>query len=250
MKKAVANKNRTTVAAGTVNQKGISSAVAKKNGEKQAKNASDVDLRQPKDRDPIDPIQNSYVDLLEALTPLFSNGLFSSELVSIGMELAVDFSPGNELFDHWLDKHTEMWNQPCDCFDAPYDDFDGMHTVESKVELLFEQLGEWEHVLHLLATSFDVDSAKSHNSDYYWSVRCLAIRVSQYNPFTFFNVDALETTPPSEHKHLFYDNIYEPGNPRLRHKRPMARFGLCIPLFSIIHGLAIWTTIWITQRVI
>ena len=58
----------------------------KKSGKKRLENASVVDLRQPKDRDPQTNNDPSIQAVIDSIQPLFDFGLSTQELVSIGYD--------------------------------------------------------------------------------------------------------------------------------------------------------------------
>ncbi|CAJ1967889.1 unnamed protein product [Cylindrotheca closterium] len=59
-------------------------SVAKKSGKKRLENASAVDLRQPKERDPSVNNDSEIQELIASLPPLIEFGLSAHKLIAIG----------------------------------------------------------------------------------------------------------------------------------------------------------------------
>ncbi|CAJ1934830.1 unnamed protein product [Cylindrotheca closterium] len=78
-------------------------SVAKKSGKKRLENASAVDLRQPKDRDPTVNNDSEIRELIASLPPLIDFGLSTHELIAIGYDYnSTKISFGNSIYNQWM----------------------------------------------------------------------------------------------------------------------------------------------------
>ena len=207
----------------------------KKSGKKRLENASVVDLRQPKDRDPQTNNDPSIHAVIDSLQPLFDFGLSTQELVSIGYDRnSTQIQFGNEVFIKWIDEHNGRWTQALQRFDSPFQDFYAKFSVEVRVNMIFaEHENDWRRVLKFLISIFDADSVDQadKNTEYIWGVRAIALQVAQQIPFSFFNIGLL-SNPKISQDDLYFSRD-DRTNPRLRHDTPLVQFWLiCASLFD------------------
>ena len=207
----------------------------KKSGKKRLENASVVDLRQPKDRDPQTNNDPSIHAVIDSLQPLFDFGLSTQELVSIGYDRnSTQIQFGNEVFIKWIDEHNGRWTQALQRFDSPFQDFYAKFSVEVRVNMIFaEHENDWRRVLKFLISIFDADSVDQadKNTEYIWGVRAIALQVAQQIPFSFFDIGLL-SNPKISQDDLYFSRD-DRTNPRLRHDTPLVQFWLiCASLFD------------------
>ncbi|CAJ1950340.1 unnamed protein product [Cylindrotheca closterium] len=132
-------------------------SVAKKSGEKRLENASAVDLRQPKDRDPSVNNDSEIQELIASLPPLIDFGLSTHDLVAIGYDYnSTKISFGNSIFNQWMENHNNRWTQALPRFDSPFKDLYANYSIEGRVNMLFAQYAnDWRRVLKFLISLFD-----------------------------------------------------------------------------------------------
>ncbi|CAJ1954079.1 unnamed protein product [Cylindrotheca closterium] len=160
----------------TVNKAGGSTSksvsVAKKSGKKRLENASAVDLRQPKDRDPSGTNDSEIQELIASFPPLIDFGLSTHDLVAIGYDYnSTKILFGNSIFNQWMENHNNRWTQALPRFDSPFKDLYATYSVEVRVNMLFAQYAnDWRRVLKFLILLFDDDAVGSvdKNTEYTW----------------------------------------------------------------------------------
>ncbi|CAJ1941817.1 unnamed protein product, partial [Cylindrotheca closterium] len=216
-----------------------SSAMTKKSGvskmkttsvaKKSVKKRVEIDLQQPKDRDPIgskmvsetqteekrvtddneaqrmaDEIEakriaerealrsGHYDSIVPNLSEWWMKNLYSGDAVDEALERHDRIHTGNALFIAWEERFPGVWNQPC-----------------------LRQLTKY------LIAAFDTETMEVNPSEEIWSLRILAIRISLQNPFSFFGIDEFEGKP--DDNHFFSGKL---ANPRLRLEHPLVGFWL------------------------
>ncbi|CAJ1953563.1 unnamed protein product [Cylindrotheca closterium] len=104
--------------------KSKSGSTSKKSGKKRLENASSVELRQPKDRDPKISNDSGTKEVINTLRPLIDFGLSTQDLVAIGYDKnSTQIEFGNHVFTKWMDDHNAHWSQALPRFDSPFQDF-------------------------------------------------------------------------------------------------------------------------------
>lgn len=238
MGKTPTTKAVATAAKRTSGLKSKSPTISKKVGKKRFDSLTSVDLRQPKDPEP----SSEYDRLWKALDQIGDSGLWTSSLVETGLRKNDELVVGNSKFRDWLDAHNEVWKKlgPFNTTSSLFKDFDDtVVTLQVKAINLLEQAdGNWEHVWYLIYTLFDVDMfVPNLNDPYHWSVRELVIGMSQQNPFTFFEFNALFDRTDKEaswraDRH-FDHSSRSSGNPCLSHQCPIVKIWImCSTLFE------------------
>ncbi|CAJ1931491.1 unnamed protein product [Cylindrotheca closterium] len=170
--------------------KSKSGSTSKKSGKKRLENASSVDLRQPKDRDPKISNDSGTQEVIDTLRPLIDFGLSTQDLVAIGYDKnSTQIEFGNHVFTKWIDDHNARWSQALPRFDSPFQDFYAKFSVEVRVNMIFDEYdNDWQRVLGFLISIFEDDDK---NTEYIWGVRAIALQVAQQIPSSFFDVGLL-----------------------------------------------------------
>ncbi|CAJ1945690.1 unnamed protein product, partial [Cylindrotheca closterium] len=209
--------------------KSKSGSTSKKSGKKQLENASSVDLRQPKDRDPKISNDSGTQEVIDTLRPLIDFGLSTQDLVAIGNDKnSTQIEFGNHVFTKWIDDHNARWSQALPRFDSPFQDFYAKFSVEVRVNMIFDEYdNDWQRVLAFLISIFEDDDK---NTEYIWGVRAIALQVAQQIPFSFFDIGLLGDSTIQQ------DDLYfcrDDSNPRLRQETPLVQFWLiCATMFD------------------
>ncbi|CAJ1951617.1 unnamed protein product [Cylindrotheca closterium] len=135
-------------------------SIAKKSGKKRLENASAVDLRQPKDRDPSVHNESEIQELIASLPPLIDFGLSTHDLIAIGYDYnSTKILFGNSIFNQWMENHNDRWTQALPRFDSQFKDLYANYSVEVRVNMLFAQYAnDWRQVLKFLISLFDDDA--------------------------------------------------------------------------------------------
>ncbi|CAJ1933857.1 unnamed protein product [Cylindrotheca closterium] len=210
-------------------------SVAKKSDKKSLENASAVDLRQPKDRDPSVNNDSEIQELIASLPPLIDFGLSTHELIAIGYDYnSTKISFGNSIFNQWMEDHNDRWTQALPRFDSPFKDLYANYSVEVRVNMLFAQYAnDWRRVLKFLISLFDDDALGKveKNTEYTWGVRAIALQVAQQIPFSFFDFGLVnDSKVPQEDLYFLRDDR---SNPALRNETPLVQFWLmCASIFD------------------
>ncbi|CAJ1966186.1 unnamed protein product [Cylindrotheca closterium] len=210
-------------------------SVAKKSGKKRLENASAVDLRQPKDRDPTVNNDSEIRELIASLPPLIDFGLSTHELIAIGYDYnSTKISFGNSIYNQWMEEHNDRWTQALPRFDSPFKDLYANYSVEVRVNMLFAQYAnDWRRVLKFLISLFDDDALGNveKTTEYTWGVRAIALQVAQQIPFSFFDVGLVnDSKVPQEDLYFLRDDR---TNPALRNETPLVQFWLmCASIFD------------------
>ncbi|CAJ1926841.1 unnamed protein product [Cylindrotheca closterium] len=210
-------------------------SVAKKSGKKRLENASAVDLRQPKDRDPTVNNDSEIRELIASLPPLIDFGLSTHELIAIGYDYnSTKISFGNSIYNQWMEEHNDRWTQALPRFDSPFKDLYANYSVEVRVNMLFAQhANDWRRVLKFLISLFDDDALGNveKTTEYTWGVRAIALQVAQQIPFSFFDVGLVnDSKVPQEDLYFLRDDR---TNPALRNETPLVQFWLmCASIFD------------------
>ncbi|CAJ1951627.1 unnamed protein product [Cylindrotheca closterium] len=210
-------------------------SVAKKRGKKRLENASAVDLRQPKDRDPSVNNESEIQELIASLPPLIDFGLSTHHLIAIGYNYnSTKILFGNSIFNQWMENHNDRWTQALPRFDSQFKDLYANYSVEVRVNMLFAQYAnDWRRVLKFLISLFDDDALGKveKNTEYTWGVRAIALQVAQQIPFSFFDVGLVnDSKVPQEDLYFLRDDR---SNPALRNETPLVQFWLmCASIFD------------------
>ncbi|CAJ1943916.1 unnamed protein product, partial [Cylindrotheca closterium] len=209
--------------------KSKSGSTSKKSGKKRLENASSVDLRQPKDRDPKISNDSGTKEVIDTVRPLIDFGLSTQDLVAIGYDKnSTQIEFGNHVFTKWIDDHNARWSQALPRFDSPFQDFYAKFSVEVRVNMIFDEYdNDWQRVLGFLISIFEDDDK---NTEYIWGVRAIALQVAQQIPFSFFDIGLLGDSTIQQ------DDLYfcrDDSNPRLRQETPLVQFWLiCATMFD------------------
>ncbi|CAJ1954252.1 unnamed protein product [Cylindrotheca closterium] len=223
----------------TANKAGMSTpksvSVTKKSGKKRLENASAVDLRQPKDRDPSVNNDSEIKELIASLPPLIDFGLSTHDLVAIGYDYnSTKISFGNSIFNKWMEDHNDWWTKALPRFDSPFKDFYANYSVEVRVNMIFAQYeNDWRQVLRFLISLFEDDALDitDKNTEYTWGVRAIALQVAQQIPFSFFDIGLVNDSKVSQEDLYFLRD--DPTNPALQNETPLVQFWLmCASMFD------------------
>ncbi|CAJ1960835.1 unnamed protein product [Cylindrotheca closterium] len=240
---------------------GVAKSKASSVGKKAMKKRLEIDLEQPKDRDPvnssdvdikqIDDAQDAlqmadefearriaerdarhreeYNKLVPKLSELWSKKLYSVEVVNQALQRMDSIQTGNALFAAWDDRYPGAWNQPCLRFDALFNDYEGTSTCNDRFLQIFTYLNsDNAQLAQYLISSFDLFTIEDKAAEDVWSMRVLAMRISLQNPFSFFGIDKFEK---NQNNNQFFDG--DKSDPRLRLENPLVGFWLiCSELFD------------------
>ncbi|CAJ1945362.1 unnamed protein product [Cylindrotheca closterium] len=245
---------------------GVSKMKTTSGAKKSVKKRVEIDLEQPKDRDPIDSKMVSetqteekrvtddneaqrmadeieakqiaerearrsghYNSIVPNLLEWWMQNLYSGDAVDEALERHDRIHTGNALFIAWEERFPAAWNQPCLRYDDPFNDNTGTATCEDRFARIFTSLNsDNSQLTKYLIAAFDTETMEVNPSEEIWSLRILAMRISLQNPFSFFGIDEFEGKPDDSH---FFSG--ELTNPRLRLEHPLVGFWLiCSELFD------------------
>ncbi|CAJ1956989.1 unnamed protein product, partial [Cylindrotheca closterium] len=250
----------------TTKKSGVSKMKTTPVAKKSVKKRVEIDLQQPKDRDPIDSKMVSatqtdekrviddteaqrmadeieakriaerearrsghYDSIVPNLSEWWMKNLYSGDAVDEALERHDRIHTGNELFMAWEERFPAAWNQPCLRYDDPFNDNTGTTTCEDRFFRIFTSMNsDNSQLTQYLIAAFDIETMEVNPSEEIWSLRILAMRISLQNPFSFFGIDDFEGNPANNQ---FFSG--ETSNPRLRLEHPLVGFWLiCSELFD------------------
>ena len=255
-------KSLVSKAASAKNKKlGVAKSKSTTVGKKIVKKRVEIDLEQPKDRDPIDPntweakriadeqeVQRMtaeieaerlaaqearrnehYNKLVPNLSEWWMRKFYSGDAVNQALARTDKINTGNSLFATWEDRYPGSWSQPCLRYDAPFNDNTGTTTCEDRFLRIYNLVNsDNSQLAHYLIAAFDEAKIEDNHPEEIWTLRHLAIRISLQNPFSFFAIDEFSDNP--ENNHFFAGDT---ANPRLQLENPLVGFWLiCSEMFD------------------
>ncbi|CAJ1931701.1 unnamed protein product, partial [Cylindrotheca closterium] len=240
---------------------GVAKSKASSVGKKAMKKRLEIDLEQPKDRDPVnsndvdikqiaddqDALRTAdefeaqriaeresrrredYNKLVPKLSEWWSKKLYCGEAVNQAMQRMDRIQTGNALFAAWDDRYPGAWNQPCLRFDALFNNYAGTSTCNDRFLQIFTYLNsDNAQLAQYLISSFDLYTIEDTAAEDVWSLRVLAMQISLQNPFSFFDIDEFEK---NQNNNQFFEG--DKSDPRLRLENPLVGFWLiCSEMFD------------------
>src|SRR5210317_166796 len=130
----------------------------RKNEKKRGEIASAVDLRQPKEPDPLEAWIQQILGELEKIR---TTGLPLYHVAQVASLRSDSLEVGNALFHQWHESFPRLLNQDCETFDAPFLDVHGKVSIEGRIEHLFEEHeGTTESIVRHIA-AFDCSTHRT-----------------------------------------------------------------------------------------
>jgi len=203
----------------------------RKNEKKRGEIASAVDLRQPKEPDPVEAWIQQILGELEKIR---TTGLPLHHVAQVAALRSDSLEVGNALFQRWHESFPRLWNQDCETFDAPFLDVHGKVSIEGRIEHLFEEHeGITESIVRHIAALFDLDNLSGDSSPFNWSLRCVGMQIVRRDPFSFFKVNEVLSTKQEHYNTLYWYPTDDEGVMKLRHTTPLVTFWvICSNLFQ------------------
>jgi hypothetical protein len=203
-RRAIARRSKTAAVTGS----GIVSR--KKKQPNSASALSDpVDLRQPKDPDPLHEVGDQIVKWLQ-------DDCLTLEFLSQFTQAAKDeILQGNERFREMQEKFAKHWRHDFQKYDDPFPDYHGVTSVEQALNLVIEdnELGDSNEIYVFFQHLLNPETASLSDPKEVWAPRELMFRLAQCIPTTFFKLKQART---ADNEHETFWMFQDPTNPGLR----------------------------------
>ena len=230
-------------------------------GKKIVKKRVEIDLEQPKDRDPIDPntweakriadeqeVQRMTAEIdaerlaaqearrsehYQKLVPNFLEWWmrkFYSDAVNQAVARMDKINSGNSLFAIWEDRHSGSWSQPSLRYDALFNDIIGTSSSceDCYLRIYNSVISDNSQLAQYHISAFDEVNIADNHPEKIWTLRHLAIRSSLQNSFSFFAIDEFADNPDNNHF-----SAGDRAKPRLQLDSPLVGFWLiCSEMFD------------------
>ena len=174
----------------------------KKATKKRVETPPSADLRLPKEPDPYSYFMQTH---LPSLQQFQTHGSGTFELFKMAADKSDDLEVGNDLLQRWQSEYNWKWTQPASFYQQLFKDKTGKRPIEERIDELFrEHDGNWESVFRFLVNILDIDNIEKIPDPFSWSMRSLAIAISQRDPFSFFSINLIQSMPEENLNSLYW----------------------------------------------